>query len=120
MSPTEEMHMSGIMHPLGSMPPGHIIISGPQEVGHIAGHIFPSMPMGPIEGMHMSGIWHPFQSIPPGHSMVSGPHSRGGSGKSGQVDGIAATALKISGTINPIITVIVVEASDAKPLFGEA
>jgi hypothetical protein len=52
--------------------------------------------------------------------MVSGPHSRGGSGKSGQVDGIAATALKISGTINPIITVIVVEASDAKPLFGEA
>ena len=103
MGPTEEMHMSGIMHPLGSMPPGHIIISGPQEVGHIAGHIFPSMPMGPIEGIHMSGIGHPFQSRPPGHSILSGPHSGDGSGKSGQVDGIEATVLKISETINPII-----------------
>ena len=59
--------------------------------------------MGPTEEMHMSGIMHPLGSMPPGHIIISGPQSGGGSGKSGQVDGIEATVLKISETINPII-----------------
>ena len=67
------MHKSGIMHPLGSAPPGHIIISGVHVVGHIAGQSFPSRPMGPIEGMQMSGIMHKFESMPLGHNIKSGP-----------------------------------------------
>lgn len=88
--------MSGIQHPLESIPPGHIMLSGPQVmIGQYAGHSFPSRPRGPIIGMHISGLMHPLESIPPGHVMLSGPHSDGAI--SGHMGGIAATVLKIRG-----------------------
>jgi hypothetical protein len=89
------MHISGILHPLLSIPPEQIMFSGPQLAGQNAGHSFPSRPRGPIIGMHISGIMHPLESIPPGHVMLSGPHSDGAI--SGHMGGIAATVLKIRG-----------------------
>ena len=33
------MHVSGIMQPLASIPPEHLISPGPQGVGHVTGQV---------------------------------------------------------------------------------
>ena len=69
------MHISGMTQPMGSIPPGQLIMPSPQSTGHMGGqwkgH---SSPMATQD----SGPMQPMVSIGPGQGMLPSPQSMGG------------------------------------------
>ena len=81
--------MSGDMQPpTAETGPGHIICSGPQNIGQCPGQ----SPI--IVGEQMSGIGQPAASIPPGQFISSGPHSIGGISGQSWAETAAAKRIK--------------------------
>ena len=88
------MHISGIGQPSSSIPPGHIISSGPQNVGQNDGQL---SCLAQIPGTQRSGNGQPdWGSMPPGHIISSGPHFAGSN--SGQAEAAAAKRVKVMKT----------------------
>lgn len=66
---------SCIGQPLGSMPPGHWVDSGPHWVGQDAMQGDPSFPViGKYVGMQLPSPTHPALTTGPEHCMYPGPH----------------------------------------------